>query len=287
MRASIAALCLLSLCVAVAPVSAATCGNGRVEDGESCDDGNVHAGDCCSPTCRVEESYLGCAGGCLCDTCGDGLDNDEDGLVDAGDPECATLSSLQSVRVAARSGTVTAPGGAAAADRVSCLAERPVAAWDSTAAVTCQEASDLASSAGVEVSRLIGAPLQEISVSQGESVLSFDEGTSILEAESVELAGEARLRLYGSTASTVVIQVFGGFALGRGARVVLEGGLRPERVLWNLIGGDGPVRLAENSSLPGTLLAPEREVDLACRAEVGGAVYAGRLQDGRRCQSAL
>jgi cysteine-rich repeat protein len=36
-----------------------TCGNGTVEPGEQCDDGNTAAGDGCSPTCRLE----GCGNG--------------------------------------------------------------------------------------------------------------------------------------------------------------------------------------------------------------------------------
>ena len=87
--------------VAAAPSSSpameagGTCGNGVIDGDEACDDGNRHAGDCCSPECRLEESHLGCAGDCLCATCGDGVDNDEDGLTDAEDPKCATLAALQ------------------------------------------------------------------------------------------------------------------------------------------------------------------------------------------------
>jgi len=73
----------------------ALCGDGAVDVGEACDDGNTLAGDCCSPTCALEESLLGCQGLCLCDTCEDGFDNDSDGLFDAEDPECATLNQLQ------------------------------------------------------------------------------------------------------------------------------------------------------------------------------------------------
>lgn len=36
------------------------CGNGIVDGGEQCDDGNQAAGDCCSPTCQVEASGTIC-----------------------------------------------------------------------------------------------------------------------------------------------------------------------------------------------------------------------------------
>ena len=64
----------------------AECGNGIVQPGEFCDDGNLVNGDCCSSTCTVEagspEGPMGDA------TCTDGLDNDCDGLIDAADPGC-------------------------------------------------------------------------------------------------------------------------------------------------------------------------------------------------------
>jgi len=57
--------------------SALFCGNGGLDPGEECDDGNGDSGDGCSATCAVEE-------------CSDGLDNDDDGFTDyPGDPGCA------------------------------------------------------------------------------------------------------------------------------------------------------------------------------------------------------
>ncbi|MEY3015334.1 MAG: hypothetical protein RIT45_4069, partial [Pseudomonadota bacterium] len=52
-------LVLLALLAATATGCAAECGNGEVEDGEQCDDGNKNDNDGCLNTCRVA-------------TCGDG-----------------------------------------------------------------------------------------------------------------------------------------------------------------------------------------------------------------------
>ena len=38
-----------------------TCGNGVLQTGEDCDDGNVLAGDCCSPTCTFDAAGVTCA----------------------------------------------------------------------------------------------------------------------------------------------------------------------------------------------------------------------------------
>src|SRR5205085_11987674 len=47
-------------------VSCNTCGNGTVEGGEQCDDGNYVDGDCCSKSCTYEADASPCDNG---DTC--------------------------------------------------------------------------------------------------------------------------------------------------------------------------------------------------------------------------
>jgi cysteine-rich repeat protein len=64
----------------------AECGNGIVQGGEFCDDGNLVTGDCCSSSCTVEAP--GTEGPLADPTCTDGLDNDCDTLIDAADPDC-------------------------------------------------------------------------------------------------------------------------------------------------------------------------------------------------------
>jgi cysteine-rich repeat protein len=77
------------VCFCTWTVHAAECGNGIIESDETCDDGNRVPGDCCGPDCIVEEIPQGC------ETCEDGIDNDNDGRIDAEDSGCATLSEYQ------------------------------------------------------------------------------------------------------------------------------------------------------------------------------------------------
>ena len=53
-----------------------TCGNGQVESGEQCDDGNTVAGDCYSPTCQIEADGTACGrdqDACAASVCRAGL----------------------------------------------------------------------------------------------------------------------------------------------------------------------------------------------------------------------
>jgi cysteine-rich repeat protein len=74
------------------------CGNFRIEAGETCDDGNTNAGDCCSPTCTVEPAGSACGGSS--DLCTPGTCNGFGGCVSANG--CSNLplegTKLQLVR---------------------------------------------------------------------------------------------------------------------------------------------------------------------------------------------
>ena len=55
----------------VGPLNGSRCGNGVLDAGEACDDGNQSPQDCCSPTCTFDASGVTCTDGdpCTSDTC--------------------------------------------------------------------------------------------------------------------------------------------------------------------------------------------------------------------------
>jgi cysteine-rich repeat protein len=108
----------------------ATCGNGTVDAGETCDDANGADGDGCDSNCTV----TGCGNGITtagedCDDgnaldsdgcpstcafteldCTDCLDNDADGFLDAMDPDCAPAAfELQSGRIKLKRSPAASP----------------------------------------------------------------------------------------------------------------------------------------------------------------------------------
>jgi cysteine-rich repeat protein len=66
----------------------AVCGNGILQPGESCDDGNTSGADCCSATCTVTANTPGTEGPVGDATCSDGIDNDCDDATDGADTGC-------------------------------------------------------------------------------------------------------------------------------------------------------------------------------------------------------
>jgi cysteine-rich repeat protein len=61
------------------------CGNGVIDLGEECDDGNRDSGDGCDSTCHVEAYYVCSGEPSVC--C---MDTDGDGFYDPGQPDCCT-----------------------------------------------------------------------------------------------------------------------------------------------------------------------------------------------------
>jgi len=67
------------------------CGNGILEIGEQCDDGNTNDGDGCSSTCQIEAGTV---------ECDDGIDNDNDTFIDfPDDPGCTNPSDTSELGI--------------------------------------------------------------------------------------------------------------------------------------------------------------------------------------------
>lgn len=64
------------------------CGNGILQGGEFCDDGNTSDADCCSSTCTVLANPPGTEGPLPDASCSDGADNDCDDATDGADSDC-------------------------------------------------------------------------------------------------------------------------------------------------------------------------------------------------------
>ncbi len=72
------------------------CGNGSIDIGEECDDGNLVDADGCDSNC----TYTGCGNGVVTpgeeceytELCGNLIDDDEDGFFDCADPECQVVN---------------------------------------------------------------------------------------------------------------------------------------------------------------------------------------------------
>ncbi len=81
------------------------CGSGATTYGEQCDDGNVAAGDCCSPTCQREDDGVSCSDGEPC-TVGDVC---HAGVCDGSPIDCGGLDTACRVGACTGSGCASMP----------------------------------------------------------------------------------------------------------------------------------------------------------------------------------
>ncbi len=72
----------------ITPTPTPECGNGIVETGEVCDDGNTVDGDCCSADCMLIYEKQACS------NCTDAIDNDGDDTTDCHDSGCSLIAPL-------------------------------------------------------------------------------------------------------------------------------------------------------------------------------------------------
>jgi hypothetical protein len=96
----------------------------------------------------------------------------------------------------------------------------------------------------------------------------------------------ATITISGDSAAFAILNVGsstmpGDLVLCDGSKVVLVGGITPDKVIFNVSGHGSSVRLGEYTSFNGTILAPQREftardADTKERTVINGAILAGR-----------
>lgn len=100
------------------------CGDGVLEPGEACDDGNTDDGDCCSSSCEFESAGSACDNGIFCDgtdTCdGAGSCADSSGDPCVGNVGDADFDCSESCNESTDSCTATDPNGSACSDGLFC-----------------------------------------------------------------------------------------------------------------------------------------------------------------------
>jgi cysteine-rich repeat protein len=111
--------------------SLSACGNGIQAGAEQCDDGNLQDGDGCSSACLLAEAV-----------CGDCVDDDGNGLVDAADPGCATgVMTLRRSNATPARGALTLKGDVPLADGAGGAVG--VVLGDGTGTILCAALGDL------------------------------------------------------------------------------------------------------------------------------------------------
>jgi hypothetical protein len=117
---------------------------------------------------------------------------------------------------------------------------------------------------------------------KGAQTITGNGGLSVICVKEITLNGEV-IMLGGGPSDLFILNIEKGMKLDGGSRIVVSGGLQPGNVLYNLL-GDGPdVALTGggggvnccNSSLDGTVLAPQRKIRLS-PGLVRGAVISGK-----------
>lgn len=272
----------LGSAIVASPVrgSEGACSNGVVETGEACDDGNRRAGDCCSPGCQVEESYLGCAGDCLCDTCDDGVDNDQDGLRDAEDPECATLSRLQ--RFALIEGERFTTRSSEAPIEVRSV-RNPNALAGAAVDGVCDAATGACVCAGDDDCQAAGAPCvadeecEAAAYPAGESRAWICDRQAVADDEECRMAGDSVAREIEHLSSVPATRLF---ALGdfQGGSLHLGAGTHVLDVDRFILGPDAEW-LFQGEDRTRVVVRVRRALDVArgARVRLGGEMEADRL----------
>jgi DNA-binding beta-propeller fold protein YncE len=110
--------------------------------------------------------------------------------------------------------------------------------------------------------------------------IALGGGLQVLAVLSVVVERGTQVILAGQPDTVLVVRVLGGIEVGARGAVAVTGGLAANRVLWSVEGAGSDVLLGDASRIAGTVMAAERSIALARRAEVQGALLGERVTLG-------
>jgi probable HAF family extracellular repeat protein len=93
--------------------------------------------------------------------------------------------------------------------------------------------------------------------------------------QNVNLSGGNVLTLTGPSGTAFIINVAGTFTLTGGSKIIVAGAVQPKDVLINVVGTGQDAALTGSSSVQGTLLAPNRKINVSA-SFVTGQVVSGQ-----------
>jgi choice-of-anchor A domain-containing protein len=105
--------------------------------------------------------------------------------------------------------------------------------------------------------------LPEIALgTRGTTSITTTPGLNVISIPAITTGTNSTITITAGASDTVVINVgsssaSGSIQLGNGASVVLTGGITPDRVLFNLVGGSATAQLGNNTVFNGSILAAQ------------------------------
>jgi hypothetical protein len=116
----------------------------------------------------------------------------------------------------------------------------------------------------------------------GTFEIQLGPGQEIVDIEAIRVGRAGRIVISGTDTTVAVLRVKGSFKLGTESQIVLTGGLTPDRVVWNIQGAGGVVKLGSETVMQGTFIAALRpKISIGVFSSATGALMGERVRLGR------
>ena len=188
--------------------------------------------------------------------------NSSQGLNCSGDPPGTTAICLGNDSEIAG---VCATGGGAISLPGECTGGTDSSGSQPDLTLYPQAGSDAVAFSTILTSLTTTQTLSAITLStRGNLTISTVSGLNVISVASITTGTKSTITIHAGATDTVVVNVGsaaepGSLQFGNGASVVLSGGITPDRVIFNLIGGGTTAQLGNDTTFNGTILAPQGE----------------------------
>ena len=116
----------------------------------------------------------------------------------------------------------------------------------------------------------------------GTAMIQLGHGQQVVKIDAIRMGRASTLTIKGFADTIAVLRVTGAFRVGTRSKIVLEGGLTVDHVIWNVEGPGRVVKFGTITEVPGTIIAATRKrVAMGAFSELNGAIAAKRIKMGR------
>jgi hypothetical protein len=116
----------------------------------------------------------------------------------------------------------------------------------------------------------------------GAATIALGHGQQVVKIDAIRMGRASKITITGFPDTVAVLRVAGAFRVGTRSKILLEGGLTEENVIWNVEGAGRAVKFGTITEVPGTIIAATRKrISIGAFTIVNGSLAAKRIKMGR------
>jgi hypothetical protein len=116
----------------------------------------------------------------------------------------------------------------------------------------------------------------------GQTQINLGHGQQVIKIDAIRMGRASSIIINGFEDTIAVLRVSGAFRVGTRSKILLQGGLTENNVIWNVEGAGRAVKFGTITQIPGTIIAATRKrIAMGAFSILNGSLAGKRIKMGR------